>query len=80
MKYTFKLKEPNSEKETLILFSSYFKNENRKFIFSTGENIHPKNWDKINKFPYTNGSIHQDKTGQYKLNKSKLLYQGTAQI
>jgi integrase len=55
MKYTFKLKEPNSEKESLILFSCFFKDENKKFIFSTGEKINPKNWDSENKFPYTNG-------------------------
>jgi len=51
MKYTFFLKEPKSEKETLILFSSYFKNEGKKFVYSTGENINPANWDKANKFP-----------------------------
>ena len=55
MKYTFKLKEPNSDKDTLILFSCFFKDENKKFIFSTGEKIHPKNWDAENKFPYTIG-------------------------
>ncbi|MFV8346202.1 tyrosine-type recombinase/integrase [Flavobacterium sp. ZB4P13] len=55
MKYTFKLKEPNSAKETSILFSCFFKNENKKFIYSTGEKIHPNNWDVQNKFPFTNG-------------------------
>ena len=55
MKYTFKLKEPNSDKDTLILFSCFFKDENKKFIFSTGEKINPKNWDAENKFPYTIG-------------------------
>jgi integrase len=55
MKYTFKLKEPNGEKETLILFSCYFSIENKKFIYSTGEKIHPKKWDTINKFPFLNG-------------------------
>jgi hypothetical protein len=44
MKYTFNLKEPKSDKETLILFSCYFKNENKKFVFSTGEKIIPENW------------------------------------
>ena len=56
MKYTFKLKEPNSKKETLILFSCFFKDENKKFIFSTGEHINPVNWDKENKFPFLNGT------------------------
>ena len=55
MKYTFKLKEPNSDKETLILFSCFFKDENKKFIYSTGEKINPKNWDAPNKFPFLNG-------------------------
>jgi integrase len=55
MKYTFKLKEPNAEKETLIYFTCFFKNENKKFIYSTGEKIHPKNWDATNKFPFLNG-------------------------
>jgi integrase len=55
MKYTFKLKEPNSVKDTLILFSCFFKDENKKFIFSTGEKINPNNWDALNKFPFVNG-------------------------
>lgn len=55
MKYTFKLKEPKSDKETLILFSCFFKDENKKFIYSTGEKINPKNWDTPNKFPFLNG-------------------------
>ena len=55
MKYTFKLKEPKADKETLILFSCFFKDENKKFIYSTGEKIHPKNWDAANKFPFLNG-------------------------
>jgi len=55
MNYTFKLKEPNSNKETLILFSCFFKDENKKFIYSTGEKINPQNWDASNKFPFLNG-------------------------
>ena len=56
MKYTFKLKEPNSKKETLILFSCYFKDENKRFIYSTGENVNPKNGDAENKCPFKKGS------------------------
>lgn len=56
MKYTFNLKEPKSEKETLILFSCYFKDENKKFVFSTGEFINPVNWDFENRLPYSTGS------------------------
>ena len=55
MKYTFKLKEPNSNKETLILFTCSFKEENKKFVYSTGEKIHPNNFDFHNKFPFSSG-------------------------
>ena len=51
MNYTFKLKEPNSEKETLIYFRSFFSNENRNFIYSSGEKIKPSEWDFENKLP-----------------------------
>ena len=55
MKYTFNIKEPKSEDETLILFSCYFKEESRKFVYSTGEKIVPKNWDFENRFVFTSG-------------------------
>lgn len=55
MKYTFKLKEPNGSKDTLILFACEFKEENKKFIYSTGESINPKHWDKKSKFPNSTG-------------------------
>lgn len=45
MNYTFKLKEPNSTKETLIYFRSFFNNESKNFIYSTGEKIKPNEWD-----------------------------------
>lgn len=45
MNFTFKLKEPNSNKETLIYFRSYFGNEKKNFIYSTGEKISPSEWD-----------------------------------
>lgn len=45
MKYSFNLKEPKKNGETLILFSSYFKNEGKKLVYSTGELIHPNDWD-----------------------------------
>ena len=51
MRSTFNLKEPKKDKESLILFSSYFKNEGRKFVYSTGEYIHPNDWDFENKQP-----------------------------
>lgn len=45
MNYTFKLKQPNVTKETLIYFRSFFNNENKNFIYSTGEKIKPSEWD-----------------------------------
>ena len=53
MKYTFYLKEPKSLNESLIFFSCYFKEEKKKFIYSTGEKIQPSSWDFENKFIYT---------------------------
>lgn len=51
MRSTFNLKEPNKDKSSLILFSAYFRNEGRKFVYSTGESIHPDYWDFENKQP-----------------------------
>ena len=51
MNYTFKLKEPKSDKETLIYFRSYFGNENKNFIYSTGEKIKSSEWDFENRQP-----------------------------
>ncbi|NDI99434.1 tyrosine-type recombinase/integrase [Flavobacterium sp. LaA7.5] len=51
MRYTFNLKEPKKEGDTLILFSSYFKNEGKKFVYSTGEIINTSDWDFENKQP-----------------------------
>ena len=55
MTSTFYLKNPNSNKESLILFSCYFKYEGKKFVYSTGEKINPKNWDFKNKQPNQKG-------------------------
>ena len=51
MNYTFKLKEPKSDKETLIYFRSYFGNEDKNFIYSTGEKIKASEWDFENRQP-----------------------------
>lgn len=51
MRYTLNLKEPSKDGETLILFSAYFKNEGKKFVYSTGEVINPSDWDFENKQP-----------------------------
>ncbi|AZQ44852.1 tyrosine-type recombinase/integrase [Nonlabens ponticola] len=54
MTHTFYLKKPKSNKETLILFSCSFKEEQKKFVYSTGEVIHPKDWDQKSKSPILN--------------------------
>jgi integrase len=46
----FKLKTPNSKNESLILFYTNLKNGER-FVYSTGERIHPHYWDKRNQYP-----------------------------
>lgn len=57
MKYTFFLKSPRSDKNTLILITCYFKKEEKKFVYSTGEKIHPDHWDFKTKFPNFKGSV-----------------------
>lgn len=51
MNYSFRLKYPKIDKESLIYFTASFKNEGKTFVYSTGENIHPKEWDFANKRP-----------------------------
>jgi len=55
MKYTFHLRKPKSEKETLILFSCYFNDEKKKFVYSTQKSILPIHWDFENKCPRKTG-------------------------
>src|SRR5690606_28340790 len=55
MTYTFSLKKPNSNNETLIYFSCYFKEERKQFVYSTGEKILPIHWDKNNNRPFLKG-------------------------
>ncbi len=45
MKSTFNLKEPSKDSETSIRLVAYFKGEGKKFVYSTGEIIHPSDWD-----------------------------------
>ncbi len=45
MRSTFNLKEPNKNGEALIYLKAYFKDEGRKFVYSTGETIKPDEWD-----------------------------------
>lgn len=52
---TFFLKKPKSKTETLILFSCYFKMEEKKFVYSTGEKIKPEYWDFKHRQPINHG-------------------------
>lgn len=51
MNYSFRLKNPKLDKESLIYFTASFKNEGKTLVYSTGENIHPNDWDFKNKRP-----------------------------
>jgi integrase len=51
MRSTFNLKEKNKDGETLIYLKAYFKNEGKKFVYSTGETINPNEWDFVNRQP-----------------------------
>lgn len=51
MRGTFNLRKPKDTKPTLIVFSVYFKNERKKFVYSTGESIQPSEWDFENRQP-----------------------------
>lgn len=51
MNFTYRLKEPKSDKNTLIYFRTYFAKEKREFIYSTGEKIKPDEWNFDNHQP-----------------------------
>lgn len=51
MTSTFNLKDKNKEGTTLIYLKAYFKKEGKRFVYSTGESIHPKEWDFKNRQP-----------------------------
>lgn len=51
MRSTFNLKDKNKNSETLIYLKAYFKNEGKKFVYSTGETINPNEWDFANRQP-----------------------------
>ena len=66
MKYTFYLKKPKSDKETLILFSCYFVNENKRFVYSTEEKIKPIEWDFKNRMPIFSGKVKSKSSNEIK--------------
>ena len=47
----FKLKNPKGDKDSLILFYTNLPSGER-FVYSTSEKIHPKNWDRSNQRPF----------------------------
>ena len=55
MKHTFYLRKPKDNNDTLILFSCYFKNERKQFVYSTRQSILPNNWDFQNNQPKNRG-------------------------
>lgn len=48
---TFNLKRPNKKGKSLIFLKAYFKNEDRKLVYSTGELIPLDEWDFENRMP-----------------------------
>lgn len=55
MKYTFNLRKPKAENETLILFCCYFNGEKKKFVYSIQKSILPSQWDFENRCPNKRG-------------------------
>ena len=51
MRCTFNLKNTKKNDPTLIYLKAYFKNEGKKFVYSTGESISPDEWDFKNRQP-----------------------------
>lgn len=51
MTHSFNVKDKNKDGLTLIYLKAYFKNEGKRFVYSTGESIHPEEWDFKNRQP-----------------------------
>lgn len=59
MNYSFKLRQPNSDKPTPIYLQVYFKEEKNRLIYPIDKTIHPKDWDAENARPKSrNISFH----------------------
>lgn len=73
MHYSFKLKYPNRNKDSLIYFTSFFKDEGKSFVYSTGERVRPENWDFENRKPINlsgkDKEVKQRKLLEKELNK-----------
>jgi len=75
----FLLKEPNSEKKTLIYLivnSTYFNNKSRRLKYSTGEKVFPLLWDKTEQCAITKKTHGQLKDNNYKLSKNEITENG----
>jgi integrase len=71
MKHSFHLRKPKGNKETLILFSCYFKDEQKQFVYSTRKSIYPNYWDFKNNKPNNKGKqvAYDQKAITNRLNK-----------
>lgn len=89
MNYSFFLRKPKSETETLILFSCYFNDERKKFVYSTKKTVLPEHWDFKNKYPNNRGkavsknlnqitnALHEFKTEFHKIKSRSELAEQT---
>lgn len=78
MKNTFYLKQPNGNNNTtLILFSCYFKEEGKKFVYSTGEKINPMHWNSQENGPIIKGKDKSPNAAsiQMQLNRYSRVFQ-----
>jgi len=78
MKYTFNLRKPKSKNETLILFSCYFNEEKKKFVYSTRKAILPIHWNFENKRPNKTGK--QVSNNQAEISKTLREFEDKFQI
>ncbi len=82
MTHTFYLKEPKSKKKSLIYFSCNFKEEGKKFVYSTGEKLLVEHWSKENNQPKLKGKIKDPNasTIQYQLNRYSKSFEDTESL
>lgn len=70
MNYTFKIKKTAvTTKPTTIYFTCFFKDEQKQFIYSTGEKVLPIHWSKQDKFLESSG---ENKAPDYESVKMQL--------
>ena len=72
----FYLKEPKTDKESIVILQFYVKGENSIFKYSTGEKIRPADWDFKNRIPKTRkgaAGVRLKKTTSYIMRYDNLL-------